>query len=227
MRELAHARPRYGYRRLHVLLHREGWKVNQKKIYRLYHAEALMIRTRRRRKHVSQPRLRPVQATRRNELWSLDFMADHLADGTRYRTLNAIDHRTRTCVGIAVERGFCSGAVIASLNGWIREHGKPEAIQVDNGTEFTANAFDAWAWARGIAVHFITPGKPTENGIVESFNGKLRDECMNASWFERLEDAKEGIESWRRDYNARRPHSALGNATPEAFAANLGIVASM
>jgi putative transposase len=99
-------------------------------------------------------------------------------------------------------------------SGWIRQHGKPEAIQVDNGTEFTSNLFDAWAHARGIAVHFITPGKPTENGIVESFNGRLRDECMNASWFEQLEDAREGIESWRRDYNARRPHSALGNATP-------------
>ena len=130
-----------------------------------------MIRTRRRRKYVSQPRLKPAVATRRNELWSLDFLADRLADSSRYRTLNAIDRQTRHCVGIAVERGFSSEAVVQALNRWIREDGKPEAIQVDNGTEFTANAFDAWAYARGIAVHFITPGKPTENGIVESFNG--------------------------------------------------------
>ena len=125
-----------------------------------------MIRTRRRRNHVSQPRLKPAVATR-------DFMADRLADGSRYRTLNAVDHRTRTCVGIAVERGFSSQAVIESLNRWIREQGKPEAIQVDNGTEFTANAFDAWAYARGIAVHFITPGSRRRTGSWRASTGSF------------------------------------------------------
>ena len=221
MRELALARPRYGYRRLYVLLRREGWKVNHKRVYRLYRAEDLSIRTRRRRKRVSEARLRPVAATRRNELWSLDFMADRLTDASKFRTLNAIDHATRTSPGIAVERGFTAKAVTGHLDRWIRQHGKPWGIVVDNGTEFTANDFDAWAHERGIAIHFITPGRPVENGLIESFNGKLRDECLNACWFESLEQAKEQIESWRRDYNEKRPHSSLGNIAPAQYAANL------
>jgi putative transposase len=120
-----------------------------------------------------------------------------------------------------VDRSFSAEKVTAYLDLWIREHGKPRAIQVDNGTEFTSNAFDAWAYERGIEIHYITPGRPVENGLIESFNGKLRDECLNASWFETLEQAKEEIESWRTDYNEQRPHSALGNVPPAQYVANL------
>jgi putative transposase len=148
-------------------------------------------------------------------------MADRLVDGRKFRLLNAIDHYTRECVGIAVEASFPAEKVTAYLDRWLRARGKPAALVLDNGTEFTSNHFDAWAYAKGIEMNFIRPGRPVENALIESFNGKLRDECLNASWFETLEEAKEVIESWRRDYNEERPHSALGNVPPAQYVANL------
>ena len=151
----------------------------------------------------------------------MDFMADRLANGAKFRTLNVLDVSTRECVGIAIERSFPSERVTAFLDMRIAEHGKPSGIQVDNGTEFTSNHFDAWAYERGIAVHFITPGRPVENAVIESFNGKLRDECLNTNWFETLDEARALIASWRTDYNEERPHSALGNIPPAQYVANL------
>jgi putative transposase len=221
LRELALARPRFGYRRLTVLLRREGWKVNHKRVLRLYRLEVLQIPTRRRRKQASESRLPLPIPQGPNELWTMDFMADRLATGERFRTLNVVDVSSRTCIGIAAERSFPSERVTELLDAWIGAHGKPEGIQVDNGTEFTSNRFDAWAYERGIAVHFITPGRPVENAVIESFNGNLRDECLNVSWFETLEEAQALIESWRRDYNEQRPHSSLGNVPPAQYVANL------
>lgn len=195
--------------------------MNRKRIYRLYREEELMIRTKRRRKHVSESRLPAPAPERPNELWSIDFMADRLGTGERFRTLNAIDGASRQCVGIAVERSFPAVRVTEYLDRWIAEYGKPEAIQLDNGTEFTANVFDAWAFERGIALHFITPGRPTENSFIESFNGRLRDELLNASWFGTLGQARREVESWRTDYNETRPHSSLGDLPPAQYVANL------
>jgi putative transposase len=160
--------------------------VNAKRVLRLYRLEALQVRTKRRKKRASESRLPLPIPQRPNELWTMDFMSDRLATGERFRTLNVLDITSRECVGIAAARSFPSDRVTDCLDTWIREHGKPAGIQVDNGTEFTSNHFDAWAYDRGIAVHFITPGQPTENGVIESFNGKLRDECLNANWFETL-----------------------------------------
>ena len=206
---------------MHVLLRREGWTVNRKRVYRLYREEQLELRTKRRGKRVSESRLPARIPDQANELWSIDFMADRLGSGEKFRTFNAIDGATRTCVGIGVERAFPSQLVTEYLDRWIAEHGKPAAILLDNGTEFTANVFDAWAYDRKIALHFITPGRPTENGFIESFNGKLRDECLNTSWFETLEEARAGVESWRTDYNETRPHSSLGNVPPARYAAEM------
>ncbi len=221
LRELALARPRFGYQRLTVLLKREGWKVNHKRILRLYREEGLGLRTKRRKKRASESRIPAPIPVKHNELWAMDFVYDRLGAGESFRTLNVIDISSRMSIGIAVERSFASLKVTEYLDRWIVVHGRPGGIQVDNGTEFTANHFDAWAYRRTIPVHFITPGRPTENGMIESFNGKLRDECLNASWFTSLDHAREVIENWRTDYNEQRPHSSLGNVPPAEYVANL------
>ena len=195
--------------------------MNAKRVLRLYRLEDLQIRTKRRKKRASQSRLPLPIPQGQNELWTMDFMADRLATGAKFRTLNVLDVLTRQCVGIGVERSFSADKVTDFLDERVQEHGKPAGIQVDNGTEFTSNHFDAWAYDRGSAVHFITPGRPVENAVIESFNGKLRDECLNANWFESLDEARALIASWRTDYNEQRPHSALGNIPPAQYVANL------
>ena len=204
-----------------ILLKREGWHVNHKRVHRLYCEEGLQIRTRRRKKRASESRLPLPIPQNRGDVWTMDFMADRFSDGSPYRVLNVVDMCTRECIGIAADRSFPTTRVTAYLDLWIAEHGVPRSIQVDNGTEFTANEFDAWAYAHKIDVHFITPGRPVENAIIESFNGKLRDECLNANWFESLEDARPQLEHWRTDYNETRPHSSLGGIPPAQYVANL------
>jgi len=199
--------------------------VNHKRVLRLYRLEGLQIRTKRRKKRASEARLPLPIPQRPNELWTMDFMADRLASGARFRTLNALDVSSRTCVGIAAERSFPSQRVTEFLDVWIEEHGKPAGIQVDNGTEFTSNHFDAWAYLRSIDVDFIRPGKPVDNAHIESFNGRLRDECLNSRWFESVDDARQALQDWRRDYNEVRPHSSLGDLPPAAFAAQIQGVA--
>jgi putative transposase len=217
LRELAETRRRFGYRRLQVLLLREGWRVNHKRIYRLYVEEKLGLRRKRGRKRsgARQPLLEPTGA---NQVWSMDFMTDALSSGRRFRTLNIVDDFTREAVAIEVDTSLGGLRVARVLEELKIERGLPGQIRSDNGPEFTSRALDQWAYEHGIRWHYIQPGRPMENGYVESFNGRLRDECLNENWFGDLAEARETIEAWRQDYNQSRPHSALGYRTPEEFA---------
>jgi putative transposase len=217
---LAVLKPRWGYRRLHWLLVREGWVVNRKRVQRVYRAAGLHVR-RRRRKRVSVARVpRPVPQGPA-ERWSMDFVHDTLGDGRTIRIFTVVDDFTRACPLIAVDLALPAAHVIARLDALAHTTALPRALVCDNGSEFTSQAFDQWAHARGLKLHFIRPGKPVENAYVESFNGKLRDECLNESWFVTLADAQRTIEAWRRDYNTARPHAALGGRTPAEFAEDL------
>jgi len=219
LRELAGMHVRYGYRRLTVLLRREGWHVNAKRIYRLYREEELIVRTKQRRKIA---RRRPVAsgiAARPNQCWSMDFVSDKLADGRSFRILTAVDQFTRECVALEADRSMTGMKVSQALDAANQERGcLPESITVDNGSEFCSRALEAWAMSRKIQLRFIRPGRPVENGFIESFNGRLRDECLNVEWFASLEDARRKLAKFREHYNHERPHSALADRTPAAFA---------
>ncbi len=220
IRELASERPRFGYRRLHVLLVREGRIVNRKRVYRLYRREGLAVRKRPRRKLRA---LRPVpmlSAARPNERWAMDFVHDYLVGGRRLRTLNILDSYTRECHAIEVDTSLAGGRVVRVLDALVAKHGRPDGITVDNGPEFISQALDRWAFANGVALHFIQPGKPVQNAYVESFNGRFRDECLSQAHFPTLARARAEIEIWREDYNRVRPHSSLDYRTPEAFGAS-------
>jgi len=221
LKELAYARPRYGYRRLTTLLQREGWLVNHKRVHRIYREEELMVRTKRRKRRTAEVRVKLLPATQVGERWSIDFVSDQLADGRRFRVLTAVDHVSRECVCLMAAQGIPSQAVTEALDEAMDIYGQPEAITMANGAEFACNHFDQWAYRRGIQLDFITPGRPVENGIIESFNGKLRDECLNVHWFESLADARAEIEAWRQEYNQTRPHSSLGNRAPAEYIAEL------
>jgi len=215
----AHAaeRARFGYRRLHVLLEREGIVVNHKRVHRLYRAAGLQVR-RRRRKHLTRAERVPLpRPSQPRERWSMDFTVDTLADGRGFRTLNIVDDFTRECLAIEVDRSLPGLRVARVLDRLHATVGLPQSIVVDNGPEFAGRTLDEWAYARGVSLRFIRPGKPIENAYVESFNGKFRDECLNENWFVNLVDAKAVIERWRIDYNTVRPHSSLNDATPHAF----------
>ena len=216
----AHAaiRARFGYRRLHILLEREGLCVNHKRVHRLYRAAGLQVRRRRRKRLTRADRVPLPLPSRSRERWSMDFMVDTLADGRGFRTLNIVDDFTRECLAIEVDRSLPGLRVARVLDRLATAVGLPQTIVVDNGPEFAGRTLDAWAYAQGVTLRFIRPGKPIENAYVESFNGKFRDECLNEHWFLNLADAKAVIEDWRVDYNQVRPHSALQQATPEQFA---------
>jgi putative transposase len=219
LRDLAMARIGYGYRRLHILIQREGWSVNHKRVYRLYREEGLAMRKRppRRRKACLKRELRPL-AAEKNECWSMDFMSDELFDGRRIRLLTIVDNHTRESLAIHVGQRIRGCDVVEVLRRIEKDHGKPRTIRVDNGPEFISKDVDLWAYWNHVALDFSRPGKPTDNAYIESFNGRFRQECLNEHWFMSLDDAREKVESWRRDYNEERPHSSLGNATPEEFA---------
>ena len=222
LKELAAARPRFGYRRLHVLLSREGWGANLKLVYRLYCEEGLQVRTRRRRrKIVTQPRLELAEATQVNERWSMDFVADQLADGRRWRALTVIDQYSRECLALHADFSIGSRDVGEVLDAVIQERGLPDAITCDNGTEFTSRYFDAWAYFRRIQLDFIRPGKPVENAFIESFNGRFREECLSQHWFESLEEVRRVLDGWKSDYNETRPHSSLGGLAPAEYVGRL------
>jgi len=221
LKDLAYARPRYGYRRLAILLQREGWLVNHKRVHRIYKEEGLMVRTKRRKKRAAESRLKPLPATRVGERWSIDFMSDQLADGRRFRILTGVDQHSRECICLELGQNISSQKVTEALDRAMLTYGKPEMITMDNGPEFTSNHFDQWAYQRGIQLHFINPGRPVENGIIESFNGRLRDECLNANWFLTFAEAKQTIEEWRFEYNEIRPHSSLGTNAPAEYVAEL------
>ena len=222
LHELAHQRPRFGYRRLHVLPGREGWEVNWKRVYRIYRELGLAVR-RKKRKRVAQadrkPRIVPIRA---NIQWSLDFMRDTLSSGRVFRTLNVVDDATRECLAIEVDTSISGARVARALDHIAERRGAyPSRIVLDNDPECTSRALDQWAYERGVQLWFIQPGKPIENCFVESFNGRFRDECLNTHWFLSLADAKESIEAWRLDYNRVRPHSSLDDRTPAEYARDL------
>ena len=219
LRELAAARPRYGYQRLCVLLRREGWPVNHKRIYRLYREEGLKLRQRRRRCRASVERVPLPAPTRPDERYSMDFMRDTLADGRVFRTLNIVDDYTRECLAIEGDTSLPGARVVRVLERLAETGRQPQRIVLDNGPEFTSKAVDQWAAQQGVSLRFIDPGKPIQNAYIESFNGKFRDECLSQHWFISLEEARQVSEEWRQDYNEQRPHRSLQQRTPAEFAA--------
>jgi putative transposase len=206
-----------------VLLRREGWTVNAKRIYRLYAEEGLQVRTKKRQKRAAQTRVRLASPLRANQRWSMDFVSDRLTDGRWFRILTIVDQYTRECLCAYADRSQTGSKVVEHVDRLVALRGAPESITTDNGGEFAGQAMDAWAHRIGVKLDFIRPGRPVQNGYIESFNGRLRDECLNTEVFLSLADAREKIESWRRDYNQRRPHSSLADRTPEEFARTVGV----
>lgn len=218
IRTLAETKRRYGYRRIYVLLKREGWQVNWKRVYRLYREAGLAVR-RRKRKRIGPFERRPLpRPTAPNQSWSMDFVADGLADGRRLRCLTIVDDCTRECPVIEVDSSLTGQRVVAVLQRLAEQRGLPASITVDHGPEFEGQALDAWAYAAGVRLAFIRPGKPVENAYIESFNGRFRDECLNEHWFVTMAQARRVIENWRIEYNTERPHGSLGNRTPAEYA---------
>ena len=216
MKELAAARPRYGYRRLHTLLRREGWRDGKARVYRFYRLDSLSVRQKPRKKRRAHARVVPLAATAPRQRWAIDFVHDTLEDGRPFRVLSVVDIFSRSAEVLEPGIGF-SGERVAKLLDRAAKGRLPEVITADNGSEFTSKALDAWAFEQGVKLHFTTPGRPTENGFVESFQGRFRDECLNTEIFADLDDAKRKIDAWRADYNRRRPHSALGNLSPNEY----------
>ena len=215
---LARQKPRYGYRRLGVLLGRRGYRVNHKRLYRIYCQEHLAVR-RLKRKRLARPAVPVATLSRANQEWSMDFVMDGLATGRALRLLTMVDNYTRECLAIEVDSCLSSQRVTRVLQWVMEQREAPESIRCDNGPEFTSRHFLAWCEQRRIGLLHIQPGRPMQNGHVESFNGRLRDECLNAHWFTTLADARTKIEAWREDYNEQRPHSSLNYQTPREFAA--------
>lgn len=218
LRELAAERRRFGYRRLGWMLAREGHTINHKKLYRIYREERLMVRRRRGRKRALGTRAPMMLPSRINQRWSLDFVSDTLSDGRRFRILCVVDDYSRECLAAVVDTSLGGVRVVRELERLVDERALPETVVSDNGTELTSGAVLRWA-AKRLAWHYIEPGKPVQNAFIESFNGKLRDECLNEYVFSTLAEARTIIEAWRQDYNQLRPHSSLGALTPSEFAA--------
>ena len=218
MIELSRQKPRYGYRRLHVLLEREGDPINHKRVYRIYREAGLALRRKVRKNCVRASAPLGVY-TEANQEWALDFVHDGTAFGRSIRVLNVIDAFTRECLALEVDTSFAGQHVTRVLDGIIAERGLPQSIRCDNGPELTSRHFLAWNLERGINLVHTQPGKPTQNGYVESFNGKLREECLRVSWFQNLFEARRILANWRREYNELRPHSSLNYLTRAEFAA--------
>lgn len=216
--ELAKERSRFGYRRLHVLLRREGLLVNHKRVLRLYRLAGLSLRRQKRKRMPSVARGVPGFPTRPNECWALDFVSDTLASGRRIRCLTVVDCFTRESPAIETDTSLPGARVVRVLEAISVERGLPCTILTDNGPELTSRVLDQWAYEHGVQLRFIDPGKPVQNAFIESFNGRFRDECLNQHWFLSLAQARRVVEAWRLDYNRARPHSSLGYLTPAEFA---------
>jgi len=217
LRELAGQRRRFGSPRLHVLLKREGLVVNHKRTERIYKEEGLALRRKRRRKGAAGARVVIPAPERPNQKWSMDFVSDSIVTGRRFRALAIVDDYSRECPAIEVDTSLGGTRVVGVLERLAELRGLPDVITVDNGPEFASKALDEWAYRKGIKLDFIRPGKPIENAFAESFNGRLRDECLNDNWFLSVKHAREVIEAWRKDYNTARPHSSLGGLAPQEF----------
>lgn len=219
MHEIVAVRLRYGYRRVHVMLKRDGWSVGRNLVYRLYREEGLMLRSKRpRRRKMAVHREARCQPKRPNEAWSLDFVHDQLSNGHKIRALTVVDIFTREALAIDVGQRLRGENVVETLNRLVKERGAPKYLFADNGAEFTGTLMDLWAYHHGVRIDFSRPGKPTDNAYIESFNGSFRDECLNLHWFETLAEARQLIEAWRQDYNESRPHMALGHLSPQEYA---------
>jgi putative transposase len=217
--QLAQEKPRYGYKRLTLLIRKEGKVVNHKKVYRIYRELNLAVRAKKRKKLKTCSRGSITHlTTAANQIWSMDYQSDQLATGRRFRCLNMIDNYTRECLTIEADTSLPSGRVVAALDRLKQLRGLPHKIIVDNGPEFRSKTMQKWALNNKVELHFIDPGKPMQNGIVESFNGRLRDECLNLHWFTNIKDARKELLAWKNDYNLVRPHSSLENQTPSQFA---------
>lgn len=215
IREICHARIRYGYRRVHVLLRREGWRHGQNKTRRIYRELGLQLRNKAPKRRV-KAKLRDDHrpATRANETWAMDFVHDQLATGQKLRVLTIVDTFSRFSPAVDPRFSYRGEDVVTTLERICKAVGYPKTIRVDQGSEFISRDLDIWAYQKGVVLDFSRPGKPTDNSFIESFNGKFRSECLNTHWFLSLDDARQKMEDWRRDYNEVRPHSAISNKAP-------------
>jgi putative transposase len=233
IRDIAMSRPRFGYLRVLVMLKREGWQVGKQRVYRLYRLEGLQLRLEglqlrleglqlrmkvKRRKRIALLRGKVTPANGPNQHWSMDFVHDQMHDGRKFRILTVIDQWSRESVSLEANFRLTGRCVGQALDQAAKQRGWPRAITVDNGTEFTSKALDEWAYRRGVKLDYTRPGKPTDNGLIESFNGRLRDECLNVNEFITMIDAHEKLKAWQDDYNHHRPHGSLGHLTPSEFA---------
>jgi len=225
IKEIAETRVRYGCERIFTLLRREGWKDNHKRVYRLYNLEGLNLRSKRpKRNRAGAHRMERVPASCLHECWSMDFVADQLFDGRKFRSLTIVDNYSRLCLGIYPDQGIKGEQVVKVLDRLKEEsNALPKKIRVDNGSEFISKVLDKWAYDNGVILDFSRPGKPTDNAYIESFNRSFRDECLNTNWFLSLDDARDKIERWRIEYNTFRPHSSLDGLTPQELCENTQI----
>ncbi len=215
IKEIAQTRVRYGYRRIHVLLRREGWEVNVKRVYRLYRELGLQLRNKVPKRRV-KAKLRGdrKEASAVNETWAMDFVHDQLATGRKLRVLTVVDTFSRYTPVVDPRFSYRGEDVVETLEQACKRYGYPQSIRADNGPEFVSRDLDLWAYQNDVVLDFSRPGKPTDNAFIESFNGKFRAECLNVHWFMSLDDARQKMEEWRRDYNHVRPHSAIGQKPP-------------
>ena len=218
-------RVRWGYRRLHGMLRREGLRVNVKRVYRLYREDGLAVR-RRKRKRVAVARQPMAVPTRLNECWAIDFMSDVLASGRRYRVFNVVDVLSREALAAEVDTGLPAVRVIQALEEIAVLRGYPARITLDNGPEFRGVALDTWAYQHGVVLDFIQPGKPIQNAVVESYNGRMRDELLNLHWWRNIGEARDAIDAYRQDFNEVRTHSGLGHKTPSEFARHYAVISN-
>lgn len=221
IRDLARSRVRYGYKRIHILLQREGLKINHKRVHRLYCLEGLQLQKRRPRRNVSATHRQPpkTKASAPHIAWSMDFVADQTQSGQRFRALTVVDVFNRECLAIHPGQKLGAADVVSVLESIARKAKAPRRIHCDNGSEFAGRLVDLWAYANKVELVFSRPGKPTDNAFIESFNGSLRDECLNVHWFQDLTDANEKLQAWMKDYNESRPHRALNNLSPLEYKA--------
>lgn len=223
IKEIAETRVRYGYRRIEVLLRREGWRVNHKRVRRLYGEMGLQLRNKSPKRRVkAKLRQDRTAATAANQVWAMDFVHDQLFDGRKIRILTIVDTFSRYAPAIDVRASFRGIDVVETLERIALETGCPRTIRLDNGPEFISKELDLWAFLHDVTLDFSRPGKPTDNAYIESLNGKFRTECLNANWFQSLDEARRKCEAWRRDYNEQRPHSALGQKVPKELHPTLG-----